>query len=432
MSDCRLSSQANKKTCRIVANMSNILVATNLPISSLGGKKQGGPAFRKFIDMIPSAFNHSYIFTSHPAELQLSDQIQEVSLLKVSFGKTLKLLHESSGFGRVCAYFLRQLVFFIGCIRFKHIKTINYFYAYEIEYVPALKVLSIIYQKPLICRFQGTVLPMTFSMKIFTKLCYWPHLISLSIPSDLCVMTNDGTNGDKVIQALSSKINNNQRILFLRNGFSSYPHDLASYVERLKLIRSKSAYMHLASSSTSCTIKFIIVSRLVNWKRVDLSLKIFEKIASLHKNIELDIIGTGPCQQHLLHLVRNNLNLNSSVTFRGALPHSQVLHYLSKAHFLISNYKLSNLGNPLFEAMSYGCIPVTVNNGTTGQVCIDSYNSIISDEKNILSNADKVSTLILKPRHFESISFNAFRSFYENETSWEKRLSNEFTEILSL
>jgi glycosyltransferase involved in cell wall biosynthesis len=67
----------------------------------------------------------------------------------------------------------------------------------------------------------------------------------------------------------------------------------------------------------------------------------------------------------------------ASGAFEGAVQQQDVVRYLHAADVFLSLNDLSNVGNPLLEAMACGKPIVTVDSGTTGQLIHDGETGIL-------------------------------------------------------
>ncbi len=107
-------------------------------------------------------------------------------------------------------------------------------------------------------------------------------------------------------------------------------------------------------SNIERNIDLVCVSRLVNWKNIDVVIRV-AKILGL----SLVIIGDGPERQSLEALADN---LRANVNFQGQLSSSEVYRWLDRCRyfFLLSDYE--GLSFALLEAMARGVIPVVSPN----------------------------------------------------------------------
>ena len=107
----------------------------------------------------------------------------------------------------------------------------------------------------------------------------------------------------------------------------------------------------------------LTVSRLVDWKKVDRSIRALSKIKDKEKYFLL-IVGEGDERKNLESLIKE-LNLEDSVRLVGAVRNEDVYKYMTIADIFLSFYDLSNVGNPLLEALSLGKPIITYNVGDT-------------------------------------------------------------------
>ena len=127
-------------------------------------------------------------------------------------------------------------------------------------------------------------------------------------------------------------------------------------------------------------IQFICVSRLIEGKGVDYSIRAFQQIIKKNENVRMVIIGDGPLMPNLKSLSKN-LGLGKYITFTGSVFPDQVKKYLSESdiflqHSIIgSNGCEEGFGVSITEAAASGLpvistkcggIPDQVVDGTTG------------------------------------------------------------------
>ena len=255
---------------------------------------------------------------------------------------------------RKLGYFFRFLlaVGYFGCFLLKGIKVafredVDLIYAWDpYSSVPG-KVLSLLFGKPLVTRILGTSLKEK-DLNIFYKIRRWHIVLSYKFHGSLIVMTNDGTQGDKVLRKLGIDM---QKVRFWMNGvdrdhFRVLPNRDVSR-ERLKVRRR-----HV----------LLCISRLANWKRVDRSINALPRVIERHPDTILIVVGDGSERKRLEKLAAE-LGVLDYVRFEGAVPHHEIPKYYAAADIFLSFYDWSNVGNPLLEAMMSGKCIVTLNNG---------------------------------------------------------------------
>ncbi|MBA7583080.1 Alpha-monoglucosyldiacylglycerol synthase [subsurface metagenome] len=90
-------------------------------------------------------------------------------------------------------------------------------------------------------------------------------------------------------------------------------------------------------------------------------------------NIVLLIIGDGP-QRKVLEKLVEWLGIKNSVQFLGLIPHREVAKYCSITNLFLSLYDITNLGNPVLEALYFGIPIITISDEGTRQLLEDGYN----------------------------------------------------------
>jgi len=96
---------------------------------------------------------------------------------------------------------------------------------------------------------------------------------------------------------------------------------------------------------------FISVSRLQKWKRVDRSIEVFERFQNVYKNSRYIIVGEGATKKELETYVGSR-GLQNSIVFTGGIDALEVNYLMSQSDIFLSHYALSNVGNPLWEAIN--------------------------------------------------------------------------------
>jgi len=298
---------------------------------------------------------------------------------------------------------------------------IDVIYGYEIHGVLAKSILNLIffYRKfKLINRFQGTWITHYIKTKNYIKLILnIDAIIAMRTYSDLCIMTDDGTQGDYALKILKSKSLKNFK--FWINGVDKYSikdEDKIAFKKRLGITNE-----HI----------FVSISRLESWKRVDRCLHIISKVKKL--NIKYFIVGDGYMRNELENLAKE-LKIESKVFFVGAIPHNEVIKYLSIADYFLSFYDLSNVGNPLLEAIRFHKIIFTLNNGDTSKWIQHKKNGFIYDiNKDLYNNVAKDIYNIIDDNKFQqTIIENIQKTEKEKLWDWEERLNKEVKEVEKL
>ena len=244
---------------------------------------------------------------------------------------------------------------------------VDLLYGYEVHGVLAAGLLRPFYPLPLVTRFQGTVVhpalddPLQFLRKS-------EEIAALKTRVDLTIMTDDGTEGDQAVARLLGELPPGFR--FWRNGLDMERLRPATPEER------RSAREVLSIDEGRFVV--VAVSRLARWKRVDRAIRAAALLSGRLAELLLVIVGDGEERERLESLV-DDLDLRGAVCFAGAVPQREVVRYYHAADVFLSTNDLSNVGNPLLEAMACGKAIVTLNNGATPRLVHDGRTGLLLD-----------------------------------------------------
>ncbi|QOW61720.1 glycosyltransferase [Treponema pedis] len=219
--------------------------------------------------------------------------------------------------------------------------------AYEIFAVrPVLKIKnkkSVSGSIKYIAKFQGTVLGFDYDktniLDIYKRYKYDIEVFKLCNQFDVCAITNDGTNGFKVLNYFGV---DSSKILYEPNGISTNIKDMKPMIR--------------VDMNFNCidTINLFTLSRLIGWKRVNLTIEIMNKLVNDFSNFKyrLNIYGHGTKEEIT---VLNNLialyNLQKYVFLHGPVLHDALKHVYNDNHIMLSLYKYTNVTNPVLEAI---------------------------------------------------------------------------------
>jgi len=294
---------------------------------------------------------------------------------------------------------------------------IDVVYGYEIYGVPVAKVLSKLWRVPMVSRFQGTSFGAAWRNRRLRCIRAWTHLIGLRIPTDLVIMTNDGTQGDEVLKRLGVDM---ARVRFWLNGVDW---------ELFKGLPEKRKGRETLGINADYVL--LTVSRLVSWKRVDRSIRALAEVVKDYPDTLLVIVGDGPERGRLEQLAKN-LGGERNTRFEGAVPHSEIPKYLAAADIFLSFYDWSNVGNPLLEAMMAGKCIVTLNNGDTAQFIKNGDNGTLLEYEELPKLPEVIRKLLADNELRERLGSNARKFAEENFWSWDERIEAEVAEVQKL
>ena len=238
----------------------------------------------------------------------------------------------------------------------------------------------------------------------------WDDFLAIKLKSNLLIVTNDGTRGDVAIR--TSCPDNLPSLRFWVNGVDP--------IQKINAISDLEA---------------VTICRLVSWKHVDRALICVAKIINGFNVIgfRLHVIGDGP-ELFSLQCLARELGIENNVVFHGALKHAEAIRFLQLHDIYFSTYDLSNVGNPLLEAIRANRIIFTLNNGDTSAWISHRENGFIYDIND--STMDRMAQDIVDLLGDESlrnkIKQNIVTTENEKLWTWEERMKVEFLEINKL
>ena len=175
----------------------------------------------------------------------------------------------------------------------------------------------------------------------------------------------------------------------------------------------------------------LTVSRLAGWKCVDRSIQALPNVLRRFSSTILIVVGDGPERERLERLALE-VGVRDHVRFEGAVPHSEIPKYLAAADIFLSFYDLSNVGNPLLEAMMAGKCIITLNNGDTARFVKDGDNGILLEYSELVQLPDVIVRLLADSEEKNRLGANARRFAEKNFWDWEERMDKEIEDVEAL
>lgn len=305
----------------------------------------------------------------------------------------------------------------------KH-KNIDVIYGYEHNGVLAVNLLRLLGKLPdikIVSRFQGTfkIKSIIQNKNFFKGLLQWDKILALYLPANLCIITNDGTQGDEVLKKIKSR--NYKNFKFWVNG-----------VDEQKLSPEKIADIKNEYGISDIKTVLLTICRLQDWKRVDRGIHLLAKLIHDYElqSIKYYIVGEGNKRKSLESLAQK-LKIEQCIEFTGSIRNENVKKYLNIADIFISTYDFSNVGNPLLEAIRANKIIFTLNNGDTHKWIQHENNGFIYNiEDNLIDNMAKdMNKLISNIELKEKIIVNIKQTEIEKLWTWEERFNAEIEAI---
>lgn len=396
-----------------------IIIVTDLTLWSMG-KGQGGPAFTQTIQGYKEAGWEVYLISdiASNTEYPSLDSKHNIVIEETTFKKYTNT--------RKVGFIFRWLDYQLINIKFKkvlsdiimkeHITPVVY--AYEIGAVKSCAIIAKKMGLPFVTRFQGTVLSQ-FKNNLLSRIKKYPHYQALSQNADLVIMTDDGTKGDYVLEMLGNK----SEQLFLRNGLDLCRKEI---LDKVDSINANSLRDAMGINHDECM--FLTVSRLVRWKRVDRAIVAFHSFINKNGIGKLVIVGDGECRKELESLVER-YNLQSHVCFTGSVSHDDVYKYIKACDVFLSLYDLSNVGNPLLEAMCLGKCIITLDVGDTNKVIFNNNNGILLNPKQINDLPGTMLKLSNDMYMRDKLGKRAKEYSQQNFFDWSERMKIEINKV---
>jgi glycosyltransferase involved in cell wall biosynthesis len=299
-------------------------------------------------------------------------------------------------------------------------------YGYEVHGVLAAKLMRRRgIRLPLVTRFQGTVMHPALTNKLMYYRRY-EEAVALKTPADLVIMTDDGTQGDEVLARLNPSLRGKTK--FWRNGLDLDRLHAAEPDERT------SARRQLGIGDDAFVM--VTASRLAGWKRVDRAIRALARVRAWVPAALLVVVGDGEERANLAALA-NELGVSENVRFAGAVPQDDVMTYMHAADVFLAIADLSNVGNPLLEAMACGMCVVAVDAGDTRDLVTDGVTGRLVDSSNRSGIArpleerlaDLLVTLAGDPLQRERLAAGAAAYARDHFWTWEQRMEAEVAAV---
>jgi len=292
---------------------------------------------------------------------------------------------------------------------------VDLIYGHEVQGALAGEAAAKALGVPLITRFQGTELS-RFLDRPQEILKFKTRVAALRADADLVIMSNDGTQGDKVLDFAGVP---RERYRFLMNGVVKddvyRPGVDAAAIRRKLGIPDGHSFV-------------LYTGRMFPWKRVDRLLRVVRRASEQFDAFTTVIIGDGADMEGSQALARE-LDLGKRVIFTGAMAHSEVMDYLNACDVYVSFHDLTNLCNPAIEACVCGkCIVSTAAGGTT-DLLSDNVNAVVVPDKDDEEAMTAALVEVLRnPQKRAALARGAFERGKSLKT-WEERMKQEIAEV---
>lgn len=159
-------------------------------------------------------------------------------------------------------------------------------------------------------------------------------------------------------------------------------------------IPTKHIDMNFSCCGKDKPLKILQVSRFIEKKGLDITIKAFKKILDLGFNAKLVLVGDGPLKPKLIKMTIN-LELKSKVEFKGFLNQVEIKSEYLDADLFCHPSRETEYGdregipNSILEAMSYGVPVISTSHSGIPEVISDLKTGILIEKDNydFLANA---------------------------------------------
>ena len=415
--DCEQGDRLDKPLSGYGRNMEKkIIIMSNLDIWSIGEGK-GAPSFYNTIKAYVDD-DWDVTLIQPKSRFRKDYQVEGCRIVKFNFFifDLINQIPKVRFFFRFLASPCLTWLFYRTAKRVLAKKGCCVLYAYEVDAVMAGKKLSRKFGYPLVTRFQGTILKDYANTQI-NRLKKHAHFLALEQKSDMIIMTDDGTQGDQVLKRLG---NSTERVYFWKNGQTVYDHEEAQAGARAR-VRTQHGIPAAAPV-------LLTVSRLRHWKKVDRAINAMPQVLKFFPECRLVIVGDGDEYNRLVKLAEN-LGIMGSVVFAGAVEQERVWEYYCIADVFLSLYDLSNVGNPLMEAMRHGKAILTLDVGDTNMIIKDEKNGILLRQDQLDRVAEAVARLLSDSDLRQKIGNSAREYAREHFWTWDERMQAEINAV---
>jgi glycosyltransferase involved in cell wall biosynthesis len=293
-------------------------------------------------------------------------------------------------------------------------------YGYEVHGVLAARMLRAQERLPLVARFQGTVMHPYLDNRLSLARRY-EEVLALRTPADLYVMTDDGTQGDEVLSRLNPASKAKTR--FWRNGLDLQHARPPAEKETLQARESLGL--------TPDDFVLVTSSRLARWKRIDRAIDALALLRTKGVHAHLLVVGDGEERANLERLAGERL-VKDLVRFVGSVAQPDVQRYLWAADVFLSTNDLSNVGNPLLEAMLAGRCIVTLDVGDTRNLVRDDETGVLMPTGDPMALAAALARLHGDPARRKRLADAALALAKREFWSWEQRIEAEVEAVEAL
>ncbi|MBN3563580.1 glycosyltransferase family 4 protein [Aliamphritea spongicola] len=391
--------------------MSNYTLFLVKDIFLSGKKNVGMPSLYMLLNTYEELGGKGAVFTT-----EKKSNINDSSLMDYFFFRPLVSIGERKVLKFVWGiieYLYYNIIYFTFAFRLlRKVKGNKVVYT-TIEFSLSAYLLSLFFKDlKTIVRFYG-VFSSPYLGEKRRMLALYQEVLAFKLPADKYIITNDGTSGDS--SAAYFKVPK-EKVWFVVNGVSEHANNIdINSIREMYDVKENEFFLFCAS-------------RLVGWKRVD---RIIRAVKNM-PGIKLVIAGDGDMKEYY-----ESISDPENTRFIGFINNDEVSSIMRSCDLFVSLYDLSNVGNPLLEALWCGQAILTYNSGRTSDFIIDGYNgSLVSSSNNedqiVRDVINRITVLKNTPEKVRLLNLGAKEYAKNNLLPWKERLSLECQVIQSI
>ncbi len=242
---------------------------------------------------------------------------------------------------------------------------------------------------------------------------------SFTSPKNFLIVTNDGSQGDKVASILNRKKPPFQFFYWLNGVHKTKNQDLNNSINTL---------------NCNLDTPFIFYcARFDRWKRQDRAVQVLSKLSSLGINANLIFAGEdkGPYYEYRLEIeqLSKNFGVQDKIFYLGHISRDVTQYLHRKAVASLFLYDVCNLGNSLHEAVAAGGAALSLKDPAVNDYIVEGVNGYTIEDEN--HAALIIGNFMRDPNSREKIAYTSKSWSSENILTWRERAKKELDLIYS-
>lgn len=223
--------------------------------------------------------------------------------------------------------------------------------------------------------------------------------------------------GDKFREKLRKVLGGVDGVIAVSNKLKNLVQD-EPYYSKIQVINNGIALAGQAlpgDADNKCVI--LSVSNLKKTKGIDLNLQALATLVKKYPHLQYVIVGDGEERKNLEKLVED-LDLKNHVTFKGKLPHAEVLEEMAKCQIFCLPSWQEGFGVVYIEAMAQGVPVIGVKGEGIEDAIQHGVNGLLVNPKNVEEIVQAIESLLTSPDYGKKIAQKGKETVYK-EFTWE-------------